>query len=124
MITLVSHNELKAAKEELENIERSCPDLYEKWVHIINLTRALQFKYQYMGALIMNEDCRRYAPEFCQESVVRLYKSELEKLTADENIDTLREMISKFNNAGYAKISLLAIGRSPESLMGTSAIIN
>ncbi|MDN4527375.1 hypothetical protein [Fictibacillus fluitans] len=124
MITLCSHEELKKAKEALENIERSCPDLYEKWVHIINLTRALQFKYQYMGALIMNENCRRYAPEFCQGSVIRLYKSELAKLTSDENIDTLRNMISTFNNADFAKISLLAIGRSPESLMGTSAIIN
>ncbi|MGG1572420.1 hypothetical protein [Fictibacillus sp. NRS-1165] len=124
MITLSSHSELKEAKAALENLERTFPSLYEKWVHIINLTRALQFKYQYMGSLIMNEDCRRYSPEFVHESVIQLYKSEVEKLLADTNIGALRETIARCHNAGYAKLSLLSIGRTPESLVGTSAIIN
>ncbi|MCQ6267571.1 hypothetical protein M1K46_18205 [Fictibacillus sp. WQ 8-8] len=124
MITLCSHSELKEAKESLENLERTYPSLYEKWVHIINLTRALQFKYQYMGCLIMNEDCRRYSPEFVQGSVIRLYKSEIEKLLSDKDIEALRKTISSCPNAGYAKISLLALGRTPESLVGTSAIIS
>lgn len=124
MIALCSHSELKEAKKALESLEQSQPALYEKWVHVINLTRAFQFQYQYMGCLIMDEDCRRYSPEFVQGSVIRLYKKEVAKLTEDDNIEALRQTISKFQNAGYAKISLLALGRSTESLVGTSSIIS
>ncbi|EIT84776.1 hypothetical protein A374_13830 [Fictibacillus macauensis ZFHKF-1] len=124
MITLGSHQELKQAKDALELLEKACPDLYEKWISIIHLTRALHFKYQYMGALLMNEDTRRYAPEFVQGSVIRLYKRELRIVQDHEEIDALHQILRRYQHAGAAKLSLLALGYTPESLVGTSSIIH
>ena len=49
MITLSSVDELQTAETELEKIKNSYPELFNKLLHVVGLTRAFQFKYQYMG---------------------------------------------------------------------------
>lgn len=122
MITLSSHDELKATKEALENLKKSYPDLFEKLVDVVNLTRALQFKYQYMGCLIMDEDPSYYAPNFVQGSVLRLYKKEVQKLKEDRDSHILKQTFTEFKETGYSNISLLVLGLTPESLVGATII--
>lgn len=122
MITLSSHDELKETKEALDTLKKSYPDLFEKLVDVVNLTRALQFKYQYMGCLIMDEDPSYYAPNFVQGSVLRLYKKEVQKLKEDLDCHVLKQTFNDFRETGYAKISQLILGTTPESLTGASII--
>ncbi|RUQ28472.1 hypothetical protein ELQ35_12480 [Peribacillus cavernae] len=110
------------SKLALENLKKSYPNLFEKLLEVVNLTRALQFKYQYMGCLIMNEDPSYYAPNFVQGSVLRLYKKEVQKLKEDLDCDVLKQTFIDFRETGYAKISLLVLGMTPESLTGASII--
>lgn len=122
MIALSSVDELQTVEEELKQIKLVYPELFTKLLHIVGLTRAFQFKYQYMGNLIMDENADDNAPEFIMPSVINLYKSEIEKLKADQNIQVLRKIFSTYESIGYAKISMLVLGQSPESLIGGSYI--
>lgn len=123
MITLCSQDELKSAQTALNQLEESRPELFEKFMDVINLTRAMQLKYQYMGCLIMNEEPGNAEPQFVTGSVIRLYKKEMQKLKDDKDIHELRKVFIEFEHTGYARLSLLALGRTPESLAGSSAII-
>lgn len=120
--TLSSLDELKKAKKAIEQLKQTYPDLFDKVVHVTGLTRALQLKYQYMGCLIMEEDSADCLPNIPYSSVLRLYKKEVQTLKNDEHIDALKQLFISFKETGYAKISLLALGRSPESLVGASSI--
>ncbi|PLT33427.1 hypothetical protein [Bacillus sp. V5-8f] len=122
MITITSHDELKETKQAIDNLKNSYPGLFEKLVDVVNLTRALQFKYQYMGCLIMDEDPSHCAPNFVQGSVLRLYKKEVQKLKEDMDASVLKETLNNFRETGYANISLLILGMTPESLVGASII--
>jgi hypothetical protein len=122
MITLSSIDELKATKEALEKLKKDYPNLFEKLLDMVNLTRAFLFKYQYMGCLIMDEDLGQCTPNFVYGSVLRLYKKELEKLKYDHDSQVLKQFFSEFKQIGYAKISLLVLGKTPESLVGASSI--
>ena len=122
MITLSSIDELKATKSALEKLKGDYPSLFEKLLDTVNLTRAIQFKYHYMGCLIMDEDPGQYKPNFVYGSVLRLYKKELQKLKDDSDFQVLKQTFSEFRNTGYAKISLLVLGMTPESLLGPSSI--
>lgn len=120
--TLCSIDELKEAKKALGALEDSYPALFEKFVHVAGLTRSLQLKYQYMGCLVMDEDSEDCLPVIPYNSVLRLYKREVQTLKNDEHIDALKQLLGTFKQTGYAKISLLSLGRSPESLIGASSI--
>ncbi|CAH0346643.1 hypothetical protein [Bacillus sp. CECT 9360] len=122
MITLSSQDELQETKEALDKLQNSYPALFEKLVDVINLTRAFQFKYQYMGCLLTDEHPGNHTPNFVQGSVLRLYKKELQKVKDDMHCQVVKQVFTDFRNVGYAKISLLAIGMSPESLTGASII--
>ncbi|OIK16471.1 hypothetical protein BIV60_04140 [Bacillus sp. MUM 116] len=122
MITLSSIDELSEAKEVLETLRVEYPALFEKLLDMINLTRAFQFKYHYMGCLIMGENPGEHTPKFVYGSVLRLYKRELQKLLDDSDSQVLKQLFADFKNIGYSKLSLLVLGHAPESLVGSSSI--
>ncbi len=120
--TLCSLDELRKAKKALDHLEHTYPVLFEKIVHVMNLTRALQMKYQYMGCLLMDEDSSNCLPNLPQGSVLRLYIKEVKTLKMDADIYVLKQLFTTFKEIGYAKISLLALGNTPESLVGSSSV--
>ncbi|MGG0718250.1 hypothetical protein ABE096_11760 [Robertmurraya massiliosenegalensis] len=122
MFTLSSINELEEAQKSIDIIKKDYPVLFEKLLDAVYLTRALQFKYRYMGCLIMDEEAGVDTPQFVYGSVIRVYKKELKKLKEDQDFLVLKQLFAKFCDAGYSKISLLVLGMPPESLVGPSYI--
>lgn len=122
VVNFCSIDELTAAKDSLEKLRKNYPQLFEKFLHMIHLTRALQFKYQYMGCLFMDEDPEEFAPVSVPESVLNLYHSELQKLKDDPNSGELKEIFSKFSNHDYGRICLLLLGSRLESLVGPAVV--
>ncbi|MGV3466872.1 MAG: hypothetical protein ACO1OT_16470 [Heyndrickxia sp.] len=122
MLTLTSLDELKEAKTALSDFRVKNPALYEKLVHVVGFTRALQFKYQYMGSLLMDEDESRYTPSFVQGSVLRLYKKELQSLKDDIDFPAIKHIFSTLKGIGYSRISLLILGNTPEKMVGAPII--
>ncbi|XJZ27900.1 hypothetical protein ACF5W4_03465 [Bacillota bacterium Lsc_1132] len=123
MLTLTSIDNLKATKEALEKLQKNYPTLFVKLLDMVYLTRAFHFKYQYMGCLLMDEYPGADKPNFVYDSVLRLYKREIQKLKDDENFHELTKIFTEFKSASYTKICLLVLGRSPESLVGTSYLV-
>ncbi|PJN91520.1 hypothetical protein [Bacillus sp. mrc49] len=122
MITLSSVDELRATEAALWKIKYSYPELFNKLFHVVALTRTLQFKYHFMGTLLMDENYNEYTPEFVTPSVIDLYKEEVQKLKNDPDFHILLQIFTNSKNIGYAKISMLVLGKSPESLLGASTI--
>ncbi len=122
MITISSISELKTAKEALEELKKNDPDLFNQLLDAINLTRALHFKYQYMGCLLMDEEPGENVPDFVYGSVLRLYKKEIQKLKNNANIQALKDILSTYKRNGYAKLCLLALDRTPESLVSPTQV--
>ncbi len=120
MVTFCSINELEAANDALRDLKKDNEGLYQKLMEVVYLTRALNFKFHYMGALIMDEDADQNTPNSVHESVLRLYKKEVRALKRDSDFPALKQILSKFKHTGYTNISCLILGLKPIKLVGAS----
>lgn len=120
MVTLTSLHQLQATNEALEKIKNEYTGLFDKLLDMVNLTRAFHFKYHYMGALIMDEDPGEDKPNNVYGSVLRLYKREMQKLKEDADFHVLKQFFAENKSTDYAKICLLILGMTPESLVGST----
>lgn len=122
MITTSSFSELMNAKSAIEELEATKPTLYKKFVHIIQLTRQMQFKFQYMGCLIMDEDPSKFRPRFQDDYVLTVYQNEVEKLKADNQVLDLKQLLAAYHLVGYATLCDLVMGKNPEVLVGPAIV--
>ncbi|GAB3045039.1 hypothetical protein [Virgibacillus ainsalahensis] len=122
MVITTSLSELTAANEEINQLQKAKPTLYEKLSELIQLTRQLQFKYQYMGCLLMDEDSDKFSPEVHVEYIIRLYRQEVEKLKADSTFDDLKGLLSNYRQVGYCNLCQLINGDTPENLVGPRVV--
>jgi hypothetical protein len=118
MLTTSSFSELMGVKQKLNELEAVKPAVYHQFVHTIHLTRQLQFKFQYMGSLIMDEAAESYAPKVRDSYVLDLYKDEIDKLKSFDAIAELKQLLAAYNTIGYGAICELVIGKNPEVLVG------
>ena len=122
MTTICSHEELISTQEALEKIEKSYPALFEHLLHIVNLTRSLQLRYQFMGCLLMDDDPGKNRPPYLHQSVLELYIKEIQKLKENPDFPVIQKTFSSYKKIGYAKMSLLLQGTAPETLTGLTVI--
>jgi hypothetical protein len=120
MVTFTSLNELKMTNKALEDLKKAYPELFVKFLDAVNLTRAFQFKYHYLISLILNEDPGQDKPNFVYGSVLRLYKREVQKIKDDVDFHVLEQFFIENKNMDSTKICLLALGMTPDSLVGPS----
>lgn len=118
MITFNCLTDLEQVCQALENLKKNYPNIHKKLVEMVYLTRALNFKFQYMGALLMDKDPSEFIPNSVHDSVLRLYNRELQALKDDSDFHELQQIISKFAQTGFTNISHLLLGTEPESLVG------
>ncbi|MEK5440457.1 MULTISPECIES: hypothetical protein [unclassified Fredinandcohnia] len=118
MIVVASYKQLKDAQNAIENLNKTKPTIYKKFINIIKLTRRMQYGYQYMGSLIMGE----IQPMSSEDYVASVYQREVEKLRADAKFNELREMLNTHKQLSYVNISKLALGENPTALVGPSSI--
>ncbi|WP_423800609.1 hypothetical protein [Neobacillus sp. SAB-20_R2A] len=122
MLVSSDYDELKDAQMAIANLHTTKPSIYEKFINIIQLTRQLQYGYQYMGALLMDEEPSEFEPQFQDEYVLSIYHKEIEKLKDDERFPELKQLLNSYKQLSYANISKLALGENPSALVGTTII--
>ncbi|WP_330949068.1 hypothetical protein [Virgibacillus sp. MG-45] len=122
MLTTTSFSELLRAQKAIENMRQAKPALYQKFVNVIQLTRQLQYKLQFLGCLIMDENPGKCTPAHQSEFVLALYQKEVEKLKMDETADDLLELLASYQKLGYATICRLALGTNPKVLVGPAVV--
>lgn len=122
MLVSPDYDELKDAQMAIANLHTNKPSIYEKFLNIIHLTRQLQYGYQYMGALLMDEDPSEFQPQFQDDYVLSIYHNEIEKLKDDERFPEIKQLLNSYKQISYANISKLALGENPTTLVGTNVI--
>lgn len=122
MLTTSSYNQLKNAQMAFEKLNAAKPSIYRKFINIIKLTRQLQFGYQYMGALIMDEDTGEFNSTSKDDYVLSVYYREIENLKTDNRFLDLQQLLKNYKQLSYANISKLALGEKPEALVGPTLV--
>jgi hypothetical protein len=122
MVTFTSINDLETVNKALADLKKDYPDLFVKLLDAVNLTRAFQFKYHYLIAMLLNEDPGHDKPNYVYGSVLRLYKKEIQKLKDHADYHALEQIFVENKDMDYTKICLLVLGMTPDSLVGTSYI--
>ncbi|MBU8729808.1 hypothetical protein KM915_07035 [Cytobacillus oceanisediminis] len=122
MLTTSSYDQLKNAQMAIGNLKDAKPSIYRKFINIIKLTRQLQFGYQYMGALIMDEDPGKFNSTSKDDYVLSVYYREIEKLKTDKKFLDLQQFLITYKQLSYANISKLALGEKPEALVGPTIV--
>ncbi|TDL30811.1 hypothetical protein E2R51_15890 [Jeotgalibacillus sp. S-D1] len=122
MLITASINELVSAQKAINDLKTEKPEVYKNFTNLVLLTRQLQFKYQYMGCLIMDEESERFCPGQKADYVVNVYHQEIEKLKAQTKIVEVKELLSEYKKIGYSNLCKLAIGENPRLLVGPQVV--
>ncbi|GGB46459.1 hypothetical protein F3157_10785 [Virgibacillus dakarensis] len=122
MLVTPSISDLLSAQQAIESFKRTKPMLYRRFMNVIHLTRQLQYGYQYMGCLIMNEDPSRFRPMSQDDYVLAVYQQEIEKLKEDRNAQDLKQLLDSYRQIGYPAICKLILGTNPKILVGPVVI--
>ncbi|MFT8317738.1 MAG: hypothetical protein ABF651_05615 [Sporolactobacillus sp.] len=121
MKMISSIQDLKDAQAAIIAFKENYPNTFFRLLHLVNFTRQLQFKYEYLcGSLLGNEAyANRFAPHFVQRSIIDLYKNEIEKIHKHpEGLKALEQLIEDHKEIGYENICLLVRGKTPEEIKG------
>ncbi|RYM02897.1 hypothetical protein EWH99_10300 [Sporolactobacillus sp. THM7-7] len=121
MKTICSIQDLRKAQTDVAHFKSEHPSTYYRMLHLVNFTRQLQFKYEYLCGLMQGDDefARRYAPHFVQRSIIDLYKSEIEKIHHHPvGLEALNRLMDEHRVIGYENFCLLIRGKSPEEIKG------
>lgn len=122
MLTTPSLFDLQRAKSDIESFKTESPSLFQKFMNSIVLTRQLQYGYQYMGCLVMDEDADGFCPTSQDDYVLFVYRKEVEKLKADSKVQELQKLLGTYKQISYANICKLALGINPRSLVGPAVV--
>lgn len=118
MLIASSYDQLKNVQTAIESLHEIKPSIYSKFLNVIKLTRQMQFGYQYMGSLVMDEDPSDFVPNSQNDYVLSVYKREIEELKADNKFPDLKELLNTYKHVSYQNISKLALGENPKALVG------
>ncbi|MEH7374484.1 MULTISPECIES: hypothetical protein [Bacillaceae] len=122
MLVSANYNELKDAKIAIVNLSATKPSIYDKLLNIIELTRQLNYGYEYMGSLLMDEDSSQFKPIAKDDYVLSVYHREIEKLKKDPKFFELKQLLKEYRQVSYANISKLVLGKNPRELVGPTVI--
>ncbi|WP_200416140.1 hypothetical protein [Virgibacillus salexigens] len=122
MLITTSYHELEEAKQAIDEFKENKPGLYQRFKQIIDLTRQLQFNYQYMGCLIMNEEPSSFRPQVQNAFILSVYQKEVEQLKSEQDIQDLQALLGAYKHIGYGNVSSLLLGKQAYLLVGPAVI--
>ncbi|WP_339226283.1 hypothetical protein NSQ77_12245 [Oceanobacillus sp. FSL K6-2867] len=122
MLITTSLKELVSAKEAIDELGHTKPELFQLFINVIQLTRQLQFNYQYLGCLIMDENPDKCRPNICNTYAFKVFQQEIDKLKADNKIIELQHLLAVNKQIGYANVCKLVIGENPRYLVGPQVV--
>ncbi|PAE29018.1 hypothetical protein [Oceanobacillus profundus] len=122
MLITTNLKELISAKEAIDELGHTKPELFQRFINVIQLTRQLQFNYQYLGCLIMDENPDECKPSIHNTYAFSVFEQEIEKLKADTTIIELQYLLASNKRIGYANLCKLVIGENPRFLVGPQVV--
>ncbi|AZU60568.1 hypothetical protein [Neobacillus mesonae] len=122
MLVSANYDDLKNAKLAIENLSVTDPSIYQMFLNIVELTRQLNYGFQYMGALLMDEDPSEFQPMDQDDYVLSIYHREIKNLKDHSKFSDLKRFLKEYHQLSYANISKLAMGQNPKELAGPTVI--
>ncbi|MED4206953.1 hypothetical protein [Neobacillus mesonae] len=122
MLVSANYDDLKNAKLAIESLSVTDPSIYQMFLNIVELTRQLNYGFQYMGALLMDEDPSEFQPMDQDDYVLSIYHREIENLKDHKRFSDLKRFLKEYHQLSYANISKLAMGQNPKELAGPTVI--
>ncbi|MFT8871539.1 MAG: hypothetical protein ABF868_04515 [Sporolactobacillus sp.] len=121
MKLISSIQKLKEAQTAFLTYKQSHADAFERLLHLVNLTRQMQFKYDYLCGLLLNDRAYadRFMPHFVQRSIIDLYENEVKKMSqfSQATVD-LQNLLHAHQTIGFENLCLLIRGKTPEEIKG------
>ncbi len=77
MLISATIHELQNVRHAIENLKENEPVQYQQFKNIISLTRQLQYSFQYLGCLVMDDDPSEFEQHVQNGYVLSIYKSEI-----------------------------------------------
>ncbi|NGP46892.1 hypothetical protein G4V62_18865 [Bacillaceae bacterium SIJ1] len=108
------------AKEDIEALKKEHNDIYQLLLHVASLTRQLQIRYRYLGALLTNTPAAEFEPKFIRSSVLELYQREVQTLKNHPNFDQVQALFKANPTLEFPNIFLLVLGAKPEMVHGST----
>ncbi|MFT8361627.1 MAG: hypothetical protein ABF586_02105 [Sporolactobacillus sp.] len=121
MKLISSIQDLRSAQSDIEVFKQAYPDTFSRLLHLVNFTRQLQFKYEYLCGLMFGREsfADQFAPHFVQRSIIDLYISEIEKIhNHPQGLPALEKLFNAHQEIGYENFCLLVRGKTPEEVKG------
>lgn len=122
MLVTSSIDELLQEQDAIEELKRTKPTCYQRFLNIIRLTRQLQFGFQYMGCLLMDEDTEAFRPTSPDDYVLSVYQQEINRLKADGIAEELHTLLDSSKPLSYSVICKLMLGENPKTLVGPAVV--
>ncbi|WP_163538015.1 hypothetical protein [Gracilibacillus sp. YIM 98692] len=122
MIISTNIQELYQAKHAINQLKSENPISYQKFIHAIQLTRQLQYGFQYMGCLLNGDDPSNFSPTDQDSYVLTIYEQEINKLKYDRDFDAVKRLLESHKHVSYDYICKLILGEQPEMLAGPAVV--
>ncbi|MFD2657361.1 MULTISPECIES: hypothetical protein [Gracilibacillus] len=122
MLISASKQHLQDIQVAIEQLKAEDPDQFEQFKNIITLTRQLQYSFQYLGCLIMDEDPSGFLPKVQDSYVLSIYEREIEKLKEEHSLDKVKQILATYKEVSYDHICKLLLGKEIEMLIGPMVI--
>ncbi|QGH33895.1 hypothetical protein GI584_07620 [Gracilibacillus salitolerans] len=122
MLISASKQNLQDVQIAIEKLKEEHPDQFEQFKNIIKLTRQLQYSFQYLGCVVMDEDPSDFLPEVQDIYVLSIYKRELAKLKQGHGLDKVQQLLASYKEVSYDHICKLILGKEIEMLIGPMVV--
>ncbi|SDI09021.1 hypothetical protein SAMN05192534_12110 [Alteribacillus persepolensis] len=122
MITSPSYQELLEVKKAIDELNNTNPAIHQKFLNVIQLTRQMQYGYQFLGCFMMDEEAGDFHPVAQDEYVLSVFHEQVENVKTDRDFHHLQRMLNENKQVSYANICKIALGTNPTSLVGPTLI--
>ncbi|SFO95256.1 hypothetical protein [Salibacterium halotolerans] len=116
MIALCSLQVLRDAGRQIDELEHHSPELTAHLRHVVHLTKRLEFRCRYLGAMLRNQETDKGTEPNVYPSILRMYHAEVEKLKNREGAEKVMQLFDEFQHAGDHPLCQLITGDTPETI--------
>lgn len=122
MLISANVHELQDVQTAIDHLQKEQPTQYQQFRNIVELARQLQYSFQYLGCLLMDEDPSRFQPRTEDSYVHSIFQREINAVKKDHSFDEVEQLLARYKDISYDHICKLVLGRELEMLVGPVVI--
>ncbi|SHN22097.1 hypothetical protein [Gracilibacillus kekensis] len=109
MIVSTNVQELQNVQKAIERLQKERPAQFQQFKNIIELTRQLQYGFQYLGCLLMDESISEFQPKVEDSYVQSIFQREVNELKKAHAFDQVKELLATYKEVSYDHICKIVL---------------